>query len=209
MYSAEVELSNAEMVRPQMVWMDMETTGLQPPDGRPFERVLEVGAIVTDLHGNERASFRSLVLDEDWEETLESANEFVQSMHEKNGLKKELVEIETQYAFNELMPEEIDLQLRNFLSTFAGEEKIMPLVGSTINFDRYFLGKYFPESFRWFHYRNIDITTIRLLCERLAPQTYRNLPPLHGPVRHRCLDDIRASIHEYQYFKRNFLDVQI
>lgn len=196
-------------ILPQMVWMDMETTGLQPPQGRPDELVLEVGCIITDLHGNERASFQSTILEAGWKTMLESATDFVREMHARNGLEATLQMESKQYRPGEKNSETIDLHLRDFLGTYAGEPGEMPLVGSTINFDRYFLGKYFRESFNWFHYRNVDISTIRGLCEKLAPKTYRELPPMHGPIRHRCLDDIRASIHEYQFFKDNFLDVQI
>lgn len=191
----------------QMVWIDMETTGLQPPEGRPNEVVLEVGCIVTDIHGNEKASFESLVLNPDWREMLSTASDFVQRMHLENGLISDLTNADKNYRNGEMAAWNVDIELRDFLNAYAGEPNEMPLCGSTINFDRHFLGANFEESFRWFHYRNVDITTIRELAKRLAPSTYANRTILRGG--HRCLSDIRASIAEYKFFKDNFLNVTI
>lgn len=192
----------------EMVWVDMETTGLQPPEGRRHEKVLEVGCIVTDLNGNERATFEHLVMAEDWEHMLSTAVPYVQSMHTKNGLWKSLSNWSDndQYTLSDMEPETVDLRLRDFLNAAAGSAEEMPLAGSTINFDRYFLGAYFHESYRWFHYRNIDVSSVKGLCQRLNPELYKTLPRRPGQDKeHRCLSDIRNSIAEYQFYKNNFL----
>lgn len=192
-------------IKAEMAWVDMETTGLSADaDDIP----LEVGCIITDRDGREWATFRSLILSNDWEFRLGRAKPFVQDMHLKNDLKLELsVAFQNEEARRILSFNQVDNFMRDFLDAFGGPDNVMPMTGSTINFDREFM-KFLPNSLQWFHYRNIDITTLSNCCKILNPDIYANCPQVPADKKkHRVLADIRDSIKLYQFYKDNFLFV--
>ena len=182
-------------------WIDMETTGLQPPIGRSYELPLEVGAILTNAALEELGDYSSLILPAHWRDTLAGSDQFVQDMHLKSELTAEL-----ELAEKERRPyflEDVDRGLRTWLDQFGGPPKAIPMAGSTINFDRHFMG-FLPISLDWFHYRNIDVSSVKELCKKFNPGLYAQLPPLDDK-KHRVLDDLRASIAELKWYRDNFM----
>lgn len=199
----------------EMVWVDLETTGLFPSD----DYTLEVGIIVTDKYGREKASFQSLILHDGAMQRIDEikqgrteGDKFVFKMHTFNDLFAELVTLEDElfdahpdiaqmYSYNGVEAAAVE-----FLNQYAGEAKVMPMCGNTINFDRLFLGEHMDKLHDWFHYRNVDITSVRNLCRMLNPAVYASVPRAPEDAKwHRPLEDLRGSIAEYNFYRQNFL----
>jgi len=194
-----------DLIESEMAWIDMETTGL---DHDASDVPLEVGCIITDQDGNEKATLRSLIICNDWEFRLDRAVPFVVDMHLKNNLKYDLsVAADNSDLRRSLSFNRVDIELRGFLETFAGKDGVMPMCGSTINFDRNFM-KFLPMSLQWFHYRNMDVTSLMNFCRMLNPAIYEASPNVPADKKkHRVLEDIRDSISLYKFYKDNFLFV--
>lgn len=188
----------------QMAWVDKETTGLDPDINVP----LEIGVVLTDKWGRTHSWLRSFIMTDDWEDQLDNAEPIVKEMHDKNGLRRDLEQIEALHPdwATLLAPSEVDALVYNFLFEQAGAPGKMELSGSTINFDRNFLQRYLGHTCDWFHYRNIDVTTLKNVCRLLNPPVYRAMPQVPADQKaHRPIEDIMQSIAEYQFLKDNFL----
>lgn len=175
-----------------MFWVDIETTGLEPD----VDRILEVSCQVTDRQG-------SLIEAKNWiirqSESREQLNLVmtpkVRAMHTKNGL---LDDIYSNPAAVD--PMVFRVQFFNFLLGYHKVGWAYPMCGSSVHFDRAFLKAQVPNVEAWFHYRNIDISTLK------------NLWMLHGGEAptfkndlHRAPADIISSIEEYKFYLENFL----
>lgn len=194
----------------KMVWADMETTGLDADAEIP----LEIGVYVTDQEGMVLGAIQRIVLHPDVIGKLDHAVPIVKEMHDKNHLRADIeyiiAEAKDDPSLNldgqsiEAVEAEILLWLENEMGLKSG---IYPMTGSTINFDRSFLFKYFPKLHNWFHYRNNDISTLKNLCAMLNPAVYDQ--KASGMAVHRVAEDIAASIAEYQFYLDNFLMVHL
>lgn len=180
-----------------MIWVDIETTGLDPV----ADEILEVGVMLTNSKCVEYCSYATLV-DAGPEPRL-MANEFVQQMHDKSGLWKSL---EVNY---EALPSPIQAAtnigdvLDQWASAFEIDLSKQPLCGSNVPFDRGFLHEQMPTLETKFHYRNIDISTVKELCRRRAPKLYENLPL--KVEQHRAIPDLHDTVTEAAYYFSNFL----
>jgi oligoribonuclease len=192
-------------VTPEMVWVDLETTGLNAQQNIP----LEIGILVTDKWGKEHSAARSLILEPEWDLHLARAVPFVQDMHEKNGLASQLRRTNSLSpdATEWLCASEVDKWMLDFLNNQAGPAGKMEMSGSTINFDRAFLDRHLPLTHGWFHYRNVDVSSVRNLCKLHNRPVYdARMKQLEGfEAKHRVLDDIRASVDEYKFYVDNFI----
>lgn len=196
-----------------MVWVDIEGSGLHQ-DGPvvPFE----LGVILTDREGYEIDAFQSLVIPPSLQMWIDTLSEPVRKMHTENGLIAELRALgETHIhgeAYKKYCVNAVEDKLFEWLESHGLTDTIearLPLVGSTVNYDRAILMEYFRQFNNWLHYRNIDISTLKMLCKQLNPAVYAKLPEIPGGKKeHRVLADIRASIAEYQFYKENFLFVE-
>lgn len=185
-----------------LVWVDIETTGKDPEFG---DIPLELGIAVTDLDGNPIDTFQSLLMNNSWGTKLVNADQIVQDMHTDSGLWQELVDNATNDALIRTCQfDVVDQRAQAWLEGLGVQPGVHPLVGSTINFDRSFMKQYFPGLHdHFFHYRNIDISTVRGLCQRLNPEVFDQFEGTKG--NHRVLADIGASIELYQFLKKEFL----
>jgi len=195
-----------EEIAIEMAWVDMETTGLSTKEG---DVPLEVGCILTDWDGNEAVTFKSLIVPRNWEMELANAKPIVQEMHRKNGLASDLREVcaamGERKAEEKLSFGEVDNEMFKFLDQFGDGPSVMPMCGSTINFDRDFM-TFLPNSLSWFHYRNIDVSTVMNLCRGLNKSIHDQCPGFPADKKaHRVLADIRDSIKLYKFYKDNFL----
>lgn len=183
-----------------LVWVDIETTGLDAEKDVP----LELGIKVTDTNLKVLHEKAWLVFEPGWRERLLGADSFVQEMHTKSNLKSELFD----YSLN---AEETPAQFISSRAVYWLVEVLelptgeYPLCGSSVHFDRKFLQKYFPALHSFFSYRNIDVSTVKELCKRLRPKIYeKNI--LNNPrfdkanAKHRVLDDIDNSIEELKIY---------
>ena len=166
--------------------MDMEMTGLDPET----ERILEVAVLVTDGELNVIAEGPNLVLHQP-EEVLSAMDEWNTTHHGQSGLLTRVRESTVDEA-------QASATLLDFLGEHTQKKKA-PLAGNSIHQDRRFLVRYLPEVEDWFHYRNIDVSTIKELARRWYPKQYSSLPAKKG--NHRAMDDLLESIVELKYYR--------
>lgn len=169
-----------------IVWMDMEMTGLNPET----ERILEVAVLVTDGELNVIAEGPNLVLRQP-EKVLGAMDEWNTTHHGQSGLLTRVRESTVDEA-------QASAALLNFLGEHTKKKKA-PLAGNSIHQDRRFVARYLPEVEDWFHYRNVDVSTIKELARRWYPKQYAGRPTKQGS--HRAMDDLLESIAELKYYR--------
>lgn len=166
----------------KMVWLDLETTGLKPN----VDQILEVGIVITDFNLNILSTFREVVASD--KETERLMSDFVKEMHTKSGLLKEA---ETGASLKE-----VEKDALNFLKD-AGIPTKLPLAGSNVSFDRSFIEVQMEEFEKYFHYRNIDVSSIKELCAIWYPEIEM---PKKKEV-HRSIEDLEESIGLLKFFQ--------
>jgi oligoribonuclease len=171
--------------------MDLEMTGLDP------ERhvIVEMATIVTDDNLNIVAEGPDLVIGASAEQ-LELMEDIVRHMHTVSGLLPEIA------SSTRTVKEAADETLA-FVRTHVPDAGIVPLCGNSIGVDRRFLQEHAPELDEWFHYRSIDVSTLKELCKRWRPDVYAARP--HKQTAHRAMDDVRESVAELAYYKEHFI----
>ena len=169
---------------PNLVWIDLEMTGLNPDNCV----ILEIATIITDPHLKILAEGPVLAIRQS-EEVLEKMDKWNKSHHSKSGL----IERVKKSPYNVATAEEMTL---NFIKGYTEKEK-NPICGNSIGQDRRFLVKYMPRIEAWLSYRSIDVSSIKELAYRWYPK----LPKFKKKEIHRALDDIRESIEELEYYK--------
>jgi oligoribonuclease len=167
--------------------MDLEMTGLEP------ERhvIVEIATLVTDDDLNVIGEGPDLVIHATSEQ-LTHMGDFVTEMHTKSGLLGLI-------AASTVSVAEAEEATLNFLKTHISEVRTVPLCGNSIGTDRRFLQDYMPTLEAFFHYRNVDVSTIKELARRWYPEILAELPEKDSA--HRALDDIRESIAELQFYR--------
>jgi oligoribonuclease len=167
--------------------MDLEMTGLEP------ERhvIVEIATLITDDHLNIVAEGPDLVIHATPEQLAEMGA-FVTEMHTKSGLLPAIVASTVTVA-------EAQAQTLEFLKQHIPESGSVPLCGNSIGTDRRFLQEYMPELEAYFHYRNVDVSTIKELARRWNPSVLDAMP--EKETTHRALDDIRESIAELVHYR--------
>lgn len=170
-----------------MIWVDIETTGLDEQQ----DLILEVGMVVTD-NNLEKLAETSFVVGQSRSD-LEIMEPIVREMHTKNGLIEEVLQSGwSRYA--------VDERLFAFLNANVPEGKgKVVAAGSNVSFDRRFLRKYMSVTERFFHYRSVDVSSVKELVKRWHPDYAAGLPP--GKKAHRAISDIYDSIAELAYYK--------
>jgi oligoribonuclease len=170
--------------------MDLEMTGLEP------ERhvIVEIATLLTDDELNIIAEGPDLVLHATPEQLAEMGS-FVTEMHTKSGLLPQI-------TASSVTIEEAQRATLEFLRAHGVEANAVPLSGNSIGTDRRFLQEYMPELEAFFHYRNVDVSTIKELARRWYPAAVGATPEKDSA--HRALDDIRESIKELTYYRTTF-----
>jgi oligoribonuclease len=169
--------------------MDLEMTGLVPEE----HVIVEIATLVTDDHLNIVAEGPDLVIHATAEE-LAKMDDVVLRMHTTSGL---LAAIEQ----STITVEEAGEATLEFVRQHV-EAGRTPLCGNSIGMDRRFLQQYLPELDRHFHYRSIDVSTVKELCRRWRPDLYSARP--HKQTAHRALDDTLESVGELAYYREHF-----
>jgi oligoribonuclease len=167
-----------------LVWLDMEMTGLDPATCRP----IEIATIITDGELELVAEGPNLVIHQS-DELLSAMDTWNTEHHRKSGLTKAVRASTLGEA--EAMEQTLEF-LRGHL-----DPGLSPCCGNSIGQDRRFLRRYMPELDAFFHYRSIDISTIKELVRR-----WYNLAPPDKTSAHRALDDIKESIEELRWYRR-------
>jgi len=170
-----------------LAWMDLEMTGLEP--GRHV--IVEIATLLTDDHLNVIADGPDLVIHATPAELAEMG-EFVTAMHTTSGLPPQIEASTVTVA-------DAQAQTLAFLKEHISEPRSVPLCGNSIGTDRRFLQEYMPELEAFFHYRNVDVSTIKELAKRWHPTVIAARP--EKATAHRALDDIRESIAELVHYR--------
>ena len=172
-----------------LIWVDMEMSGLDPE----IERVLEVAVVVTDTNLNTIAEGPVVVLHQP-DALLDAMDSWNKSTHAKSGLI-ERVKASTIDEFT------AQTMLVEFLKQHV-PAGVSPLCGNSVHQDRRFMVKYLPNFEAHFHYRNLDVSTLKELMRRWKPELAAGMTK-HG--RHEALADIYESIDELKYYREHFL----
>lgn len=181
-------LENAATVRNRIVWMDLEMTGLDTAK----DHILEAAVLITDADLEIVAEGPNLIIHQP-DSILDAMGEWCKKTHGESGL----TEASRQSKISVQVAQEIIL---DFVSkhTNIGE---CPLAGNSIGEDKRFLNVYMPKLINHFHYRIIDVSTIKELCRRWYPDVLKQAP--RKKLTHRALEDIKESIAELKYYRGN------
>jgi len=172
-----------------LIWIDCEMTGLIPEE----HRIIEIATLVTDSALNTLAVGPVIAVHQP-EHELAKMDEWNVNQHGKSGLTQRVKDS----ILNEQDAEKLTLEfLRQWVP--AGKS---PMCGNSICQDRRFLARGMPLLERYFHYRNLDVSTLKELCSRWAPEIAKNFKK---ESKHLALDDIRDSVTELRFYRANFL----
>jgi oligoribonuclease len=171
-----------------LVWIDLEMTGLDPEK----ERIIEIATIITDSELNLVAEGPVIAVNQP-DSLLNAMDEWCTRTHGENGLTKRVRE-------SNITEAEAEQQTIAFLKEHL-EPGDSPLCGNSIGQDRRFLVKYMPELESFFHYRNLDVSTVKELARRWRPDV---LDGVKKQGSHLALDDIRDSINELRHYRDHF-----
>lgn len=172
-----------------LIWIDLEMTGLEPET----DHIIEIATIITDKDLNILAEGPVLAVHQD-EKTLNAMNDWCKKTHAENGL------IERVRA-STLTERAAELRTLDFLKQWV-EKGVSPICGNSIAQDKRFLYRYMPELADFFHYRHIDVSTLKELAKRWDPEILNGFTKQNT---HLALDDIRESIAELAYYRQHFL----
>jgi oligoribonuclease len=172
-----------------LVWIDCEMTGLDPEK----ERLLEIAVIVTGPHLTPRIEGPVLVIHQS-DELLNKMDAWNKGTHGKSGLIDKVKTSTTSEADAE---EQILAFLKKYLPKGAS-----PLCGNTISQDRRFLVKFMPKLEAFFHYRNLDVSTLKELSRRWKPEVYSTFKKQQ---KHTALADVHESIDELAHYREHFI----
>ena len=169
-----------------LIWLDLEMTGLDTDT----DSIIEIATIITDSDLNELAEGPVFAVMHP-ESTLDAMDSWNTEHHRASGLWKRVVESRASMG-------EAEQGTLNFLGQWT-EPGSSPLCGNSICQDRRFLHRLMPDLERWFHYRNLDVSSLKELARRWSPGI---LDGLTKQNRHEALSDIRESIEELRYYRR-------
>ncbi|MCK5892981.1 MAG: oligoribonuclease [Endozoicomonadaceae bacterium] len=175
-----------------LVWIDLEMTGLEPESNR----IIEIATIITDAHLNELA-VGPLVIIHQPDSVMQAMDEWCIKTHGQSGLTDKV----KQSTATEQDAETLTL---DFIRQYV-DPGVSPMCGNSIGQDRRFLDIFMRDLHDYFHYRNIDVSTIKELARRWRPDV------LKGVVKketHQALHDVRESINEMRYYRDHFIKMK-
>jgi len=173
----------------RLVWLDMEMTGLDPTK----ERIIEVAVVVTEANLDVVAQGPVLVVHQS-DALLDAMDDWNKSMHGRSGLIEKVKQ-------STLTEEQAEEQLLAFLTQHV-PAKTSPLCGNTVGQDRRFMFRYMPRLEEFFHYRNVDVSTLKELAQRWKPEVVSSFKK---ESKHEALADIYESIAELKHYREHFI----
>ena len=174
-----------------LIWLDMEMTGLNPDT----DRIIEVAMIITDSQLNVVAESPVIAVHQP-DSVLDAMDDWNKNTHGKSGLIARVKASTVGEA-------EAEAQLLVFLEQYVPARK-SPMCGNTICQDRRFMARWMPKLEEHFHYRNLDVSTLKELCRRWRPEIAKGVVK---KGKHEALADILESIEELRYYREHFLKV--
>ena len=174
--------------RDNLIWIDLEMTGLDPEK----ERIIEIATLATDSNLNILAEGPNLVISQPIE-FLEGMDEWNQNQHGLSGLIEEV-------KYSNVTSQVAEIETLEFVSKYVGE-KVSPMCGNTVSHDRRFLSRYMPRLESYFNYRHIDVSSFKEVAVRWMneAQVYEK------KGSHRALGDIKESVAELKFYKDLFM----
>lgn len=172
-----------------LIWVDMEMTGLNSDT----DRILEIAIIVTDAQLAIQVTSPVLAIYQN-DDILNAMDDWNQKTHSRTGLIQRV----KQEGMSEKKAEQT---LLDFLKPYISKGK-SPMCGNSICQDRRFMERWMPELGSYFHYRNLDVSTIKELCRRWQPELIKGFVK---QGKHSALADIQESIDELKYFREHFI----
>lgn len=172
-----------------LIWIDMEMSGLSPEN----DRIIEVALVVTDSQLNVLAEAPVLVVSQP-EAVLDGMDSWNKSTHAKSGLIDKV-------KASRLNEAEVETRMTTFLQEHV-LPGVSPMCGNSICQDRRFLARWMPQLEAYFHYRNLDVSTLKELVKRWKPEIAAGLTK---QCKHEALADIYDSITEMKYYREHFI----
>ncbi|MEW6370668.1 MAG: oligoribonuclease [Pseudomonadota bacterium] len=172
-----------------LVWVDMEMTGLDPDN----DRIIEVAVVVTDAELNVIAEGPVFAIHQS-DETLDKMDNWNKGTHGRSGLIDRV-------RASTVSEEQAEAELIAFLKKYVPANK-SPMCGNSICQDRRFMARGMPKLEAFFHYRNLDVSTLKELCRRWKPELASGFKKHQ---KHTALADIVESIEELKYYREHFI----
>ncbi|HOW62186.1 MAG TPA: oligoribonuclease [Candidatus Contendobacter sp.] len=170
-----------------LIWIDLEMTGLAPQT----DRIIEIATIITDSQLNILAEGPVLAIHQD-DATLAAMDDWNQKQHGASGLTARV-------RASTVTEREAEARTLEFLSLYVPKGQ-SPMCGNSICQDRRFLARWMPELEAYFHYRNLDVSTVKELARRWYPE--KMLRGFSKTSTHLALQDIRDSIEELRFYRK-------
>ncbi|WP_075321420.1 oligoribonuclease [Histophilus somni] len=180
-----------QLDKQNLIWIDLEMTGLDPDK----ERIIEIATIVTDKDLNILAEGPVLAIHQS-NELLNNMNEWCVKTHTSNGLIERVKN-------SKLTERAAELQTLDFLKKWV-PKGVSPICGNSVAQDKRFLINYMPELAEYFHYRHLDVSTLKELASRWKPEILNSFEKKNT---HLALDDIRESIAELAHYRKTFINL--
>ncbi len=174
-----------------LIWLDMEMTGLDPDN----DRVIEIAVVVTDANLEVIAEAPVYAIHQS-DATLAGMDSWNTGTHGRSGLTERV-------RASTLTEAAVEASLIDFLKQHAQRGK-SPMCGNSICQDRRFMARAMPQLEAFFHYRNLDVSTLKELCKRWKPEVAASFKKHQ---KHEALADIHESIDELKHYREHFLNV--
>jgi oligoribonuclease len=175
----------------RLIWIDLEMTGLKPDT----DRIIEMALVVTD-HQLETVAQSSVYVVHQDNAVLDAMDAWNQGTHGRSGLIDRVKASTATEA-------EVEAAALAFLAEHV-PSKASPMCGNSICQDRRFLARYMPALEDWFHYRNLDVSTLKELARRWKPELMKGVPK---EGKHEALADVHESIMELRYYREHLLKI--
>jgi oligoribonuclease len=172
-----------------IIWLDCEMTGLDTQR----DRIIEIATVVTDINLEVLAEGPAVAIHQP-DDVLEAMDDWNQRQHKRSGLYERVQASE----YSEADAEALSM---NFIKQYV-PEKCSPMAGNTICQDRRFLARCMPTLEQYFHYRNLDVTSLKLLAQMWSPAI---IPGFKKSMQHLALQDVHDSINELRFYRKHFL----
>jgi oligoribonuclease len=182
-------MSASDQQLPHLVWIDLEMTGLDPQK----ERIIEIATIVTDSELNILAEGPVLAIHQP-DSLLEAMDDWCTKTHGGSGLTQRVKE-------SQISTRDAELATLAFLKDYV-QPGTSPMCGNSVHQDRRFMLQEMPELEAFFHYRNLDVSTLKELAKRWNPEVKKSFKKQNT---HLALDDIRESVAELRHYREHFL----